>query len=129
MKESIPFIRALGLRGPYFSAQNVEIDHALVRSYETTTHDGRFGSVPMENAATLGVSLERGVDDVALVGVHGPEGTLRRYFVTLPATFFRQALEVSLALFAVIFCADLHAGTVLLAAAVDAVIRQLLDGA
>lgn len=28
--------------------------HALVRSYETTTR--RFGSVPMENVVTLGVS-------------------------------------------------------------------------
>ena len=40
----------------------------------------------------------------------------------------RKALKALLALFAVIFCVDLHAGAVLLAAAVDAVIRQLLDG-
>ena len=42
------------LAGDPISPQNVEITHALVRSYETTTR--RFGSVPMENVVTLGVS-------------------------------------------------------------------------
>ena len=72
--------------------------------------------------------LERSVDDVALVGVHGLEGDIAAVLRHLAGDLFRQALEALLALFAVIFCVDLHAGTVLLAAAVDAVVRQLLDG-
>ena len=68
------------------------------------------------------------MDDVALVGVHGLEGDIAAVLRHLAGDLFRQALEALLALFAVIFCVDLHAGAVLLAAAVDAVVRQLLDG-
>ena len=68
------------------------------------------------------------MDDVALVGVHGLEGDIAAVLRHLAGDLFRQALEALLALFAVIFCIDLHAGAVLLAAAVDAVVRQLLDG-
>ena len=65
---------------------------------------------------------------MALVSIHRLEGDVAAVLGDLTGNLFRKALKALLALFAVILGIDLHAHAVFLAAAVDAVIRQLLDG-